>query len=126
MTRFEMELNGELGEYWRKDALKRIDKATKDIANGVMLLDENGVATWASNGRCIMDDMAEVVEFTVYCGEFSRERTAIERDKQITKSIAEYKANQKPYTEEELFEMRAAFGVGTQVVDVLSGRMITL
>jgi hypothetical protein len=46
----------------------------------------------------------------------------------MAKHIAEYTAFQKahPPTEEELADMRAAFGPGQEVVDVISGRRIKL
>ena len=43
MTRFEKELSGQLGEFWVKEAQKRIEKIEKDIECGQCIL-ENGTA----------------------------------------------------------------------------------
>lgn len=128
MTRFEQELNGTLGEFWKKDALKKIANAESDIESGRMIIDDLGVATWKSNGHCIMDDMAEVVEHSKYADIFDRKATkdmrAIENEK-FFKQYRESMKNHKP-SEEEMFEMRATFGRGTKVVDVITGETITL
>lgn len=127
MTRFERELSGEFGAYWQKDAQKRIAKVEADIISGDMIL-SYGVATWKSNGRCIMDDMAEVVEHTVFANMFDREATRVVRDEQNEKLFAEYRAKRQNYkhSEEELAEMRSVFGKGAKVVDVITGNTITL
>ncbi len=120
-----MELSGQLGQFWKQDALKRIKKAEEDIETGRMILTD-GVATWQSNSRCIMDDMAEVVEHSKYADKFDREATRIERDIQNAEFIAEYREQMKDYkpSQEEMTEMRAAFGAGTTVVDVFTGREV--
>lgn len=128
MTRFERELSGELGAYWQTDAQRRIARAESDIVNGIMILSYDGVATWKSNGRCIMEDMAEVVEHTVFANMFDREATRIVRDAQNEELFAEYRAKRQNYkhSEEELAEMRNVFGRGATVVDVITGNTITL
>lgn len=118
MSRFEQELSGALGEYWKKDAEKRIEQAKNDIT-----VDANGVAR-NKIGRAIMSDMVEVFSHTGI--EFDKEATEQARDEEVTKSIAEYKANARPATAEELAEMRNAFGEGATVVDVLTGKKIQL
>ncbi len=55
----------------------------------------------------------------------TREQTDAYNDS-TAKAIASYKANQRPHTGEELAEMRAAFGEGETVVDVFTGRKVTL
>lgn len=44
MTRFQQELSGALGEYWRKDALKEIEKTRKEFESGEITIDADGVA----------------------------------------------------------------------------------
>lgn len=75
-----------------------------------------------------MDDLAEVLEYADCCEWFSREATAKARFEDNNKVIREYKKSNKNrvYSEEELFEMRSAFGTGTTVVNVLTGRKVTL
>lgn len=125
MTRFEQELNGMCGEFWKKDAQKRIvdnvAKAEKDA-----IVEESGAIKWKSNGNYIPDDFCEVLEYAGY--PFSRKATADARAKQTAEHIAEYKrlnANRK-YSDEEIFEMRAAFGPGAIVVDAITGKKIRL
>lgn len=125
MTRFEKEIKGLFGEFWKKDAEKKVEKVCEDFTSGKITVDENGIARNCI-GRILMDDLAEILEYADCCEWFSREATSIARNEEVTESIREYKANQKEVTHEELFEMRAAFGVGTKVVDVLTGREIIL
>lgn len=125
MTRFMQEISGELGEWWKnhaeKELAEHVEKAKSD-AN----VDANGAISWKCNGRYLMDDYCEMLEYAGF--DFSRKATEIARDKQNEESIAEYKrlnANRK-YTDEEIFEMRAAFGPGAIVVDAITGKKIRL
>lgn len=137
-TRFQQEISGELdrqvaertGEpnkhFWQKHAEEEVAWILNKYENGELLIDEYGVAYWASNNRAIPQ---ECVEKALYGGlpinaELTRE---LERN-QTEKSLAEYRERMKNhvYTEEELFEMRAAFGEGTVVVDAITGRKIRL
>jgi len=43
-----------------------------------------------------------------------------------SRAVAEYKKNQSAPSQEEIFEMRAAFGERAKVVDVISGQVIQL
>lgn len=47
-------------------------------------------------------------------------------DKETDEFLAEYRRNARPPSEEQLFEMRAAFGPGATVVDVITGQRIKL
>lgn len=120
MTRFEREINGLLGEYWKKDALKKIENVKTEYDNGEITIDENGVA-YNKIGRVVMDDIAEVIE---YAGlPINRKATANERNKANEEIFKAYK--HEPTTE-EIVEMRATFGEGTKVVDLISGKTIVL
>jgi hypothetical protein len=73
-----------------------------------------------------MDDMIEKME-AAGC-QFNAEATRKARDEQNAKFAAEYikrQANRQP-SAEEMSEMRATFGAGAVVVDVISGRKIQL
>ena len=78
MTRFEREINGMLGDYWKADAEKRVAKVSNEYESGEITVDENGVARNCI-GRILMDDLAEVLEYANCCEWFSREATAIAR-----------------------------------------------
>jgi len=125
MTRFMQEITGALGDYWKNSAEKEVrehvEKAEKEST-----VDKNGVIRWKSNNRCLMDDYCEMLEYAGY--NFSREATREARDIENAESIRRYRESQKnrDYTEEEKAEMIAAFGKGTTIVDVLTGRKITL
>lgn len=123
MTRFEQELSGELGAYWKASAEKELAKVKVDIENGAITIDEFGVAR-NKIGRVLMSDMLEKV--AMVSDEVNVEATTNARDEEVTKSLNEYRKNYTRPSEEEMFEMKAAFGTGTTVVDVITGKKIRL
>lgn len=123
MTRFERELSGALGAYWKNSAEKELEEIRKDLAEGKITIDKNGVARNCI-GRVLMSDMLE--KLTYVTDEVDEEATKAARDEEVTRSLAEYRRNAKPANEEELSEMRAAFGEGQTIVNILTGERITL
>ena len=123
MTRFEKELSGALGAFWKNSAEKELEEIRKDLAEGKITIDENGVARNCI-GRVLMSDMLE--KLTYVTDEVDEEATKAARDEEVTRSLAEYRRNAKPASEEELSEMRAAFGEGQTIVNILTGERITL
>ena len=123
MTRFEKELSGALGEYWKKEAQKELDNIRKDLDEGRITIDEIGVARNCV-GRALHNDMLEKVMMVSY--RVNGEATRKECEKEALAAIEAYRANYKEPDAEELFEMRAAYGKGTTVVDVITGRKIKL
>ena len=117
MTRFEREINGSLGDFWKKNAEEEVKKAVAQ-ADEKATVDEDGAVRWKSNGRCLMDDFCEKLEYAGY--PFSREATARKRDAQNEESIAEYRRNHRGLSGEALAEARAAFGEGATVVNILT------
>ena len=117
---FQNRLNGLLGEFWRNDTLKEIDKVTKEVVNGTITIDSNGVA-YNCIGRVVMDDLAEIIEYIGPVG-FSREATRKARDEEVHREIEEYRKNPPKMTEEDFAEMRAAFGPGETVVNIFTGQ----
>lgn len=83
---------------------------------------KNGIRYWKSNGAVIPDWVYE--EAYVEC---PPEQKAAHKEGSA-RSIAAYKAQRAKtgYSDEELFEMRAAFGPGETVVDCLTGKTIKL
>ena len=118
MTRFQRELNGELGAYWKREAEKELERVKTDLQAGKIRIDENGVARNCI-GRVLMSDMLE--KLAMVTDKVSMEATTAARDKEVSESLAEYRKNARPATEEERMEMQAAFGKGTTVVNVLTG-----
>lgn len=138
MTRFVQEITGALDReiqarggdlrpnFWREHAEKEMWKAVEKFHKDADV-DENGVATWKSNGNCLPEDILEMLDWAGVAT-INYERTRAERDKQNAEFLAEYREQQKnhKYTEEELFEMRAAFGKGAVIVDAITGQKIQL
>lgn len=123
MSRFQREISGELGEYWRKEAQKELDELKVELANGQITIDDKGVAR-NKVGRVVMSDMLE--KLLLISDEVNEEATKAAREREVEESIARYKANYNGPSEEELYEMRAAFGKGTQVVNILTGETVTV
>lgn len=123
MTRFERELSGALGAYWKNSAEKELEEIRKDLEAGKITIDENGVARNCI-GRVLMSDMLE--KLTYVTDEVDAEATKAAREEEVTRSLADYRRNAKPASEEELSEMRAAFGEGQTIVNILTGERITL
>ena len=125
MTRFQMEISGALGQFWIESAKKELAKVQEQFNKGEITVDADGVLR-NKIGRVAVPEICEKCE---YLGiEFDAEETEIAREYACKESIARYKAaqkNRKP-SEEELYEMRAAFGTGKTIVDVITGKTIRL
>lgn len=125
MTRLQMELSGQLGEFWVKDANKRIAKVKAEFEEGKITVDENGVARNCI-GRPLMSDMVELLELAVGKEVFNKENTKADRAEYARETIAAYIAKDHEPSEEEVFEMRATFGRGQVVENLLTGRKYML
>ena len=123
MTRFEKELSGALGAYWEKEAKKELERVKKDLDEGKITIDENGIARNCI-GRTLHDDMLEKV--AMISDKVNIEATRAARDEETAKVIEAYRASYTGPSEEEMFEMRAAYGKGTTVVDIFTGKKIRL
>ena len=123
MTRFQKELSGALGASWKRAAEKELEKVREDLQAGKITIDENGVARNCI-GRVLMSDMLE--KLAMVTDKVSVEATTAARDKEVSKSLAEYRKSARPVSEEERMEMQAAFGKGTTVVNVLTGEKTEL
>lgn len=123
MTRFERELSGELGSFFQKDAEKELARVKADLEAGKITIDGNGVARNCI-GRVLMDDMLEKVLHIT--DKASAEATRAARQAETAAFLEEYRKNYEGPTEEERAEMRAAFGEGETVVDIITGQRISL
>lgn len=72
MTRFEREISGSLGAFWEKHAQEEVKKAVAK-ADAEAEVDADGAIRWNCNGRYLMDDFCEMLEYAGY--PFSRETT---------------------------------------------------
>ena len=124
---FANQWNGLLGYYWSEVAREEMKKLYDQRDN--MIIEDDGAVRWKSSGNYLPDDCMEKLEYAPYefSKQISREATKIKREEQDKKFIEEYREQMKDhvYTEEELGEMRNAFGSGT-VYDVLADRVIDL
>lgn len=124
MTRFEQELSGALGAFWKKNAEQEIAKMQARADNDEIRTNIGGGAFWNSNGNYLPDDCAEILSYTDFC--FSLEETRRAREAQTAMFLESYRKQSHQPTEEERMEMQAAFGKGATVVDILSGERIEL
>ena len=124
MTRCAQELSGALGEFWTKQAEEEIAKMQERVDNHEIGTNMNDAAFWNSNGRYLMDDVAEKLSFTDF--PFSVEETKKAGEAQDELFFENYRKNYQGPSEEELAEMQAAFGPGTTVVDIITGQEISL
>ena len=123
MTRFERELSGALGAFWKKEAEKELARIEKDLESGKITIDEKGIARNAI-GRILMSDLAEKVSYIT--DRIDHEATKEARSEAVSQELTALKNNARPATEEEKDEMRAAFGKGQTVVNILTGERINI
>lgn len=123
MTRFQMELSGMLGEFWKKQAEQELRKVKSDLDSCRITVGVDGVAR-NYLGRALSDDMLEKLmmvaseEVKFYLKPTRRARKA-----ETAEAVQRYASRE--VGAEEMHEMRSAFGTGTTVVDVLTGRKYT-
>ena len=123
MTRFQQELNGSLGPFWKQEAEKELAKVKADLENGRITIDENGIARHCI-GRVLMADMLE--KLLLVTEKADKAATIAAREAEVSQELTAYRKAKKRTSAEELGEMQAAFGKGTQVVNVLTGELTNL
>jgi len=123
MSRFQQELSGQLGDFWKDRAEKELEYLKKQLEDNQITIDDNGVAR-NKIGRAVMSDLLE--KLVCITDKVNVEATQAARDAELDESIAKYKANYKGPSEEEMVEMRAAFGAGSRIVNILTGDVVTV
>ena len=123
MTRFQRELSGELGAYWQRQAEAELAKVKADLDSGAITIDEAGVARNCI-GRALMDDLLEKLVLVTDKADSAATRAA--RAAEVEADLESYRAARKAPSAEELAEMRAAFGEGAKVLDIITGEEIQL
>lgn len=126
MTRFERELNGSLGVYWVENAKKEIRKMEERQINGEIFFGADGVVRWTSNNRVMPKDCREILSHTAYRDLFSEDASRAAEEAETAAFLESYRKNYKGPSEEEKAEMRAAFGTGITVCDIITGERIRL
>ena len=125
MTRFEQELSGALGAYWKKNAEQEIEKMSQRALDGEIFFGADGVCRWKSNNRVLPKDCRQVLGRTPYRDLFDEQACKEADEAETAEAIAAYRRNHRT-TEEERMEMQAAFGKGITVVDIFTGERIAL
>ena len=123
MTRFARELSGSLGTYRKASAEKELDEVRADFEAGRITVDENGVAR-NRIGRILMSDLLE--KLTYITDKVDVEATKAAREAETDAFLESYRKANHRRSNEELNEMRATFGTGTTVVDIITGERIRL
>ena len=71
--------------------------------------------------------MADMLEkLALVTDKVDSDATAAAREAEVAQELAAYRATKRSRSPQELAQMRAAFGPGATVVDILSGEKITL
>ena len=123
MTRLQRELSGSLGVFWKSFAEKELEQIREDFETGKITVDENGVAR-NRIGRILMSDLLE--KLTYIMDKVDVEATKAAREAETDAFRGSYRKANNRRSAEELSEMRAAFGTGTTVVDIITGERIRL
>jgi hypothetical protein len=94
-------------------------------------IDETNSATgavvrWNSNNSIPFEDMLQNFVDAGWITAQELLNSVEQRAEEDRIALEQYRKNRRAPSEEELFEMRAAFGAGATVVDVLTGREYTL
>lgn len=122
-TRFQRELSGELGAYWQRQAESELERVKADLISGEITIDRAGVARNCI-GRALMDDLLE--KLLLVTDKADSAATQAAREAEVEANLESYRASRKAPSAEDLAEMRAAFGEGIKVVDVITGEEIQL
>jgi len=123
MTRFQWELSGALGAFWQGQAEAELAKVKADLDSGAITIDGAGVARNCI-GRVLMDDMME--KLVLVTDKANSAATQAARAAEVEAVLESYQAARKALSAEKLAEMRAVFGKGAKVVNVLTGEEIQL
>lgn len=123
MTRFEKELSGALGAFWKASAEKELAEIQADLESGKITIDENGIARNCI-GRVLMNDQLEKLAYIT--DEVDVEATQAARAAEVSQSLEGYRRNARPASHEEINEMRAAYGEGQTVVNIITGQRCSL
>lgn len=115
MSRFQKDLEGANGPFWQAEARKELEQVKADLNAGRITVDAQGVAR-NRVGRALMDDRMELL--AMVCPAANVEATRRVREAEVEKELEAYrKAPHRPDTA----ELRAAFGEGATVVDIITG-----
>lgn len=81
---------------------------------------KDGVIYWKSNGNIPPEDVLQL--WNAVGKRFNYEKSVRTLRQETEKFLRDYARRQRRASQEQLAEMRAAFGPGVEVVDVFTGR----
>jgi hypothetical protein len=107
-------------KYYKEEA-ERMDKKFDTDATVT-----GGVVRWNSNNNIPSRDILEFWQY--FNKDFDFDKTLEVSEQETANFFKQYRESQanKVYSEEEKFEMRAAFGEGATVVNVITGKKTKL
>jgi hypothetical protein len=106
-----------------KCCASEIGHLERNAAEGILAIGPDGIGRWTTNGTAIPDDCAALFAAFGIAPGLDTAATAAAHLAETRAAIARYVAAQPAQASaEEIADMRAAFGSGELVVDVLSGR----
>ena len=117
MTRFEKELSGAFGTFWKKNAEMEIERFQTMADQGEIILDADGAAKWKINKKYLPCDCAEKLSYTSFS--FNLAATVKKREQMDFLPTRHWAP-----TAEEIAEMTTVFGSGTTVVNIINGEQI--
>jgi hypothetical protein len=95
----------------------------RQAAAGTVAVGPDGAGRWAASGQVIPGDSAVLLVGLGLAPALDLAATAAAHDAETAEVLARYRATHRdPAPAEELAEMRAAFGPGTRVINVITGR----
>lgn len=119
MSRFQREISGQLGDFWKKNAEEEVIKAVK-LANEDSIVETDGAIKWKKSGNYVPDDLCEKLEYAGF--NFSREVTNNKREEQNALFFKNYKESKREIDSEQKVEMNANFEKDDIVIDVITKR----
>ena len=99
------------------------EQVKADLDSGEITINEAGVARNCI-GRALMDDLLE--KLLLVTGKADSAATRAAREAEVQADLESYRASRKAPSAEELAEMRAAFGKGATVMNILTNEKIFL
>ena len=119
MTNYIKQLDSEFQNF-RDEANRLIEKFDVDAYV------QHGVVRWKNNDRVPPQDVLDLWQHVGH--EFDMRKSQVLRESEQQQFLEEYRKRMENYepSEEELGEMRAAFGPGETVVNVITGKEIKL
>lgn len=117
MSRFQREISGQLGDFWKKNAEDEIIQAVK-LANEDSIVETDGAIKWKKSGNYVPDDICEKLEYAGF--NFSREVTNNKREEQNALFFKNYRESKRKIDSEQKVEMSANFEKDDIVIDVIT------